>query len=149
MKSLTKKQLLVINDLFDEGGDETAIRQKHNISQALWQKWQSDKHFNDEIAGRLNSSKRQSQIILAKYIPLAAAKLVELCGSDKEETRRKACLDILALQSGSIAKTNDTDESADDEEKTPLDAETAAKILAALAENPQSCGGQFDPPAIA
>jgi len=27
-------------------------------------------------------------------------------------------------------------------------AETAAKILAALAENHQGCGGQFDPPAI-
>jgi hypothetical protein len=47
--SLTKKQLEVIDDLFDTGGDETAVLQKHNISHKLWQKWLSCKDFSDGI----------------------------------------------------------------------------------------------------
>ena len=57
--SLTKKQLEIIDDLFESGGDETAVLQKHNIPRKLWAKWLADKDFADEIADRLESAKRQ------------------------------------------------------------------------------------------
>ncbi len=129
--ALTKKQIKVIDDLFESGGDETAVLQKHKISHKLWHKWLSAKDFSDEIAGRLESSKRQSQILLAKYIPLAAAKLVQLCDSESQETARKAALDILALQTG-IKQTVPTDSSV--EPARVLDPATASKLLKVLAE---------------
>ena len=138
--SLKAKQLQAIDDLFESGGDEAAVLTKHNISRKDWQKWQSDKDFNNAITARLESAKQQSRIILAKYLPIAAAKLVHLCGSDKEETARRACLDILELHKAT-ANTANADESAEDchsrEGGNPetLDPATASKLLAALADD--------------
>jgi hypothetical protein len=77
---------------------------------------------------------RQSQIIAAQYLPVVMAKLVQLCGSEKEETSRKACLEILALQPVGKDSEEQSADVSDEEEKTMLDDETAAKILAAIAE---------------
>jgi hypothetical protein len=133
--SLTKKQLQAIDDLFESGGDEAAVLQKHNISREDWQKWQSDKDFNDAIAARLESAKIQSRIILAKYLPVAAAKLVQLCGSDKEETARRACLDVLGMRKAIAAEANADEDEETQENPETLDAATASKILAALADD--------------
>jgi hypothetical protein len=126
--SLTKEQLQIIDDLFESGGDESAVLQKHKIPRKLWSDWLSDKDFADEIAARTDASKRHSQIILSKYAPFAAAKLVQLCESENQETSRKAVLDILNLQAG--RKTQDLPQP----ELPSLDAQTASKLLAALAE---------------
>jgi len=129
--SLTKKQSIVLDELFESGGDETAVLKRHDISRKLWAKWLADKDFANEIAGRMDSSKRQSGIIISKYAPFAAAKLIELCGSENQETARKAALDIINLH------RNQTPNTADDAEtpKLPsLDPATASKLLAALAE---------------
>ena len=127
--AMTEKQIKVIEDLFESGGDEAGVLQKHNISHKLWQKWLSCKDFSDGIKSRFESSKRASQILLAKYIPLAAAKLVQLCDSKNQETSRKACLDILTLRPGN-AETADSDEP----ELIPtIEPGTASKILAVLA----------------
>lgn len=132
---LTAKQIEIIDDLFESGGDETAVLQKHNIPRKLWAKWLADKDFADEIAGRLEMSKRQSRIILSKYLSVAAVKLVQLCNSENQETSRKACLDIISLQTGQVPKTDDTGQSA--EPSTTLDPATASKILEVLASPQQ------------
>ncbi|MBU1260447.1 MAG: hypothetical protein KJ757_02395 [Planctomycetes bacterium] len=126
--SLTKEQLQIIDELFESGGDESTVLQKHNISFKTWQQQLADKDFADEIAARMESSKRQGQIILSKYVPFAAAKLVQLCESENQETSRKAVLDILNLQTG--LKTNEPVLP----EIPALDPATASKLLAALAE---------------
>ena len=131
---LTAKQLEIIDDLFDSGGDETATLQKHNIERKVFQDWLAEKDFADEIAGRLEASKRQSRIILSKYLSVAAVKLVQLCDSENQETSRKACLDILGLQHDQLSKA-DADQPA--ESLPPLDPATASKILAVLAEDNQ------------
>lgn len=132
-KAITKKQLDIIDEWFINGRDEAAVLQKYNIPQKIWKRWLADKSFDAAITDKLKSAQRQSQILISQYVPMAAAKLIQLCGSDKEETSRRACLDILALQAGNDQpKEADVD---DDEEKTTLDDETASKILATLAEN--------------
>jgi len=131
--ALTEKQIRVIEDLFESGGDEAGVLQKHNISHKLWQKWLADKNFSEGIKSRLESSKRASRILLAKYIPLAAAKLVQLCDSKNQETSRKACLDILALRIGSRETANS--EQPEQPEPIPsIKPATASKLLAVLAE---------------
>lgn len=130
MSILTKKQLTVIDELFETGGDESAVRQKHKIPQKLWSKWRADKDFTDEIASRMDAAKRHSQIILSKYVPFAAAKLVQLCESENQETSRKAVLDILNLQNASpVALAPGSVESL-----PSLDPHLASKLLAALAQ---------------
>ena len=76
--------------------------------------------------------KRQSQYIIGKYAPIAAAKLVQLTESEKDETSRKACLDVIMLQSNSKSIESDETESAEQTEQ--LSGEQASRILAALAE---------------
>ena len=73
---------------------------------------------------------------MAKYSCLAAAKLVELTTSGKEETARKACLDIIAPPTLTAKKTRTPAEQQGTADKqTPqLSPQTASKLLAALAE---------------
>lgn len=132
MNKLTKRQLNFIDELFTSGGDETAAGKRCNLSPVLYHKWLSTKAFADEIARRSDLAKQASKILLSQYLTVAAAKLVALTGSDKEETARKACLDILSLNS---------DEAAVDEETTAesplpkISPQTASKLLKVLAED--------------
>jgi hypothetical protein len=139
--AIRQKQLDVIDEWFKNGGDEIAARKKYNVTPHIWKKWLADKSFNEAVKDRAEAVQRQSQILITQYKLLATAKLIELCDSDKEETSRKACLDILALQADSAgapqAKGNGRSEGTDkddDDGKTMIDGETAAKLLAVLAE---------------
>ena len=93
---------------------------------------------------RIAGAYRQSELILARYAPLAAAKLVELTESDNQETRRKACLDIISLQD---KKQNEQDKkrpskieqnASETTDQPDLSPETASRLLAALAEETPS-----------
>ena len=133
---LTKKQFDIIDEWFENGGDETAVRKKYNISNNIWRKWLADKSFRAAVDDKIKAVQRQSQIIAAQYLPVVMAKLVQLCGSEKEEISRKACLEILALQADDRdARPSVSTDAGDEEEKTMLDEETASKILAVLAES--------------
>lgn len=127
--ALTKKQLKIIDELFENGGDETEILIKYGASHKQWLRWLNNKDFSDEITGRIALARRRGRIFLAKYIPLAAAKLVQLCGSENQETSRRACLDILALETG----LKQIIENHSEPEPT-IDPTTASKLLAVLAE---------------
>ena len=129
--ALTKKQLDIIDEWFENGGNETAVLRKYKITHKKWEKWLADKTFNAAVADKAKAIQLQSQILIAQYVPMAAAKLIQLCGSEKGETSRKACLDILAMQMDVNKQSGDT---SDDKETTMLDEETASKILAAIAE---------------
>jgi hypothetical protein len=65
--------------------------------QVLTKNWLKCKSFTDELDFLKGAAKRQSDLILAKYISVATAKLIGLTGSEKEETARKACLDIISI----------------------------------------------------
>lgn len=138
-KQLSKKQFAVINDLFDGGLDEQAVLEKHKLSRGIYNKWQMDKFFEAEFSKRIAAAHRQGELIIAKYAPLAAAKLVQLTESDKEETARKACLDIISLPmlAGKEAgrPVNTGNEDAESKPQNSISPEVAGKLLAVLAEN--------------
>jgi len=138
-KGLTKRQLAVIDDLFAGELDEQAVLDKHKISRNLYNKWLADEHFAEQFNERIARAYRQSEFIIARYAPLAAAKLVALTESDKEETARKACLDIISMHT--IRDTPDDGRMTMAGRRTTSDeltVEAASRILAALAED----GGQ-------
>jgi hypothetical protein len=134
MDRLSKKQLAVIEDLFAGELDEAAVLQRHKVSQRLYNKWLADEGFAAAFAERIGRAYRQSQLIIARYAPLAAAKLVQLTASDNAETARKACLDIISMPTAyprlGVAGTA-TDPAGAHGELSP---EAASRLLAALAE---------------
>ena len=132
MNKLTKRQLNFIDELFKSGGDEAAVCLSNNISAAVYRRWLNQKAFTDELVFRGESAKRASRILLTQYLTVAAAKLVALTGSDKEETARRACLDILSLNNDEVA----ADEEMPAEAALPkISPQTASKLLKVLAED--------------
>jgi preprotein translocase subunit Sec63 len=136
---LNKKQLAVMEDLFSGELDERAVLEKHRISGNVYRRWLADGLFASEFDHRITSAHRQSAAIIAKYAPLAAAKLVQLTESDKEETARKACLDIIslpALLDKKMAQPSET-QTAESQQQQQITERTAGRLLAALAREEQ------------
>jgi hypothetical protein len=122
----------VIEDLFTSELDEEAVLQKHKVSQALYNRWLADDHFVEQVERRIAQAYHFGRITLARCAPVAAGKMVTLTHSKNEETARKACLDIISLDtplSGGPGPT--TDDGKPDNSVLP--PEVASRILAALA----------------
>jgi hypothetical protein len=135
MKRLSKRQLAVIDDLFAGELDEQTILGKYNLSKTLYNRWLADDCFIEQFNERAYRAYRRSQLIIARYAPLAAAKLVQLTDCEKAETARKACLDILSLptfagRNAAISTGNAVSNVPDGAQLSP---ETASRLLAALA----------------
>jgi len=135
-KQLSKRQLAVIDDMFAGELDEQAVLDKHKISRNTYNRWQADELFVDEFNRRIASAHRQSVALIARYAPLAAAKLVQLTESKNQETARKACLDIISPPAFAAKKTQASTEpqSSPDKQAEQISDATANRLLMALAE---------------
>ena len=132
---LSQRQLAVIEDLFAGELDEQAVLEKHRVNPRLYKKWQADDAFIEQFERHIAVAYRQSAAMIARYAPVAAAKLVQLTQCDKEETARKACLDIISMQTPLSATPRPKAADPDVPEQSPTLSERAAsKILALLAE---------------
>ena len=136
-KQLDKRQQRVIDDLFSSGLDEAGVLAKHGVSRHVFRKWVTEKVFVDEIRFRTEYAQQQSRLIIARYAPLAAAKLVQLTESEKEETARRACLDIISLPYATKADKGASPEELEGGDESSLSPEAASRLLAALAEEGQ------------
>ncbi len=125
-----------MEDLFGGELDEQGVLDKHKVSRNVYNKWLADGAFVDEFDRRVASVRRQSEFIIARYAPLAAAKLVQLTESKSHETARKACLDIISLPQAAAKRGQGPSETelAGEQESQQLSDETASKLLAVLAE---------------
>ena len=139
IKKLSKRQLAVIDDIFDGELDEQSVLAKHKVSRSTYDRWLADDSFAEQFERRMASAHRQSELIIAKYAPLAAAKLVQLTESAKEETARKACLDIISFPkiAAKEAERPDKTKKDSDTQTEQLSEATASRLLAALAEAEQ------------
>jgi transposase-like protein len=144
---LSRRQQQVITDLFESDLDEARVLARHGVSANLFRRWLAQPQFRRQLAGRIESARRQSEIIIARFAPVAAARLVELAASGKDETARRACLDIISLPSAgsqtgftpdksSLAQPDKTGPDTPDAPggTAKLSPETASRLLAALAE---------------
>ena len=140
MKKPSRRQLAVIDDLFDGKMDEAEILEKHNLRISVFRKWLASDSFIAELDQRAAATRRQSEMIIARFAPAAAAELVALTECEKAETRRKACLDIITAASGNsgsaIAAESSQTASDTDRPDIPinLSPQLAGKILAVMAE---------------
>jgi len=141
-KTLTRKQLAVIDDLFDAELNEQRIFEKHKINRRTYDKWLKDEDFIREFDRRLESAKRQNDLLIARYATGAVVKLIELTNSESQETARKACLDIIGLLRPA-EKQKSPDVSPEDTimENVELPPELAGKLLAVIAGNDEKKAG--------
>jgi hypothetical protein len=139
---LTARQLTVLDDLFNSDLDEQGVLDKHKVRRSTYERWLADELFAERVKQYVNGLKRRGELLMAKYSCLAAAKLVELTTSEKAETARKACLDIIS-QPKIATEKNDGREMRDEGRESGVEnrqsniafsPETASRILAALAE---------------
>jgi hypothetical protein len=135
-KRLSKRQLAVIDDLFAGELDEQAVLDKYRVNRNVYNKWLTDEVFQAEFARRISGAHLAGEALIARYCLVAAAKLVQLTDSENQETARKACLDIISLPNVSAKRTEQTgnEQKNDEKQHEQLSAETASRILAALAD---------------
>ena len=137
-RRLTTKQLGVLNDLFFAGFDEEAALEKHGIRRRTYDRWFFDEFFWGEFCRRIERLVYQSRLIVARYSAHAAAKLVELTESAKEETARKACVDIIKLLPHRPRKGPQAEEKGESQVPDQLSEDAAGRLLAVLAEEKKS-----------
>jgi len=135
-KYLSQRQLTVLDDLFNSELDEQAVLDKHKVRRSTYDRWLADKIFAERFKQYVNGLKRQSELLMAQYSQLAVTKLVELTASDKAETARKACLDIISVPKIANSRDEQTDKvpKESSQQVEQLSDATASKLLAALAE---------------
>lgn len=138
-KPLSAKQLAVMEDLFVGRLEEPEIRENHNISRKLYEKWLADENFNSRLDQRKAWEYRRCEFMLAHYARVAVSNLVRLTDGKTPEAARKACIDIITMRANLLAGTTATpgDNLTPPPESPNLQPETAGKILAVLAEENQ------------
>ncbi len=133
MQDVTSRQTHNVRTVVQS--NESDILQKHNIRKTTFNRWLGDENFKAELACRIDWLNLKSQALIARYASVAAMRLVALTESEKEETARKACLDIISLPK-TFTKKNETVSNNNDItiNDTTLSPETASVLLEALAK---------------
>ena len=129
---LGKKQRAVIEDMFKNGLSEHEVLEKYKIHPCRYRDWLENGMFKKEIDARIDAAIRQSKLVMARWLPLAAERLAQLTISEKDETARKACLDVISLHTPETEQK--TVEEVKPKELPSLPPEVASKLLAALVE---------------
>ncbi len=133
-KRLTRRQLAAIEDLFAGEMTEREVLEKHNISAPLYDRWLNDEAFRECFERRVARAYREARLVLARHAPKAAKTLIDLTKCQKEETARRACLDIVAPPTApGVSGTPHKDTGPDPIAELP--PETATRLLAALADS--------------
>ena len=132
---LGKRQRAVITDMFENGLTKSQALEKNKVPKWLFRKWQANDFFIEQSRERVREATQQSNIVVARIFPQAAKRLAELIISEKDETARKACLDLVTLRKADIEQDAIRQEKeAQNPNKYNLTEEKAAKIWAVLAE---------------
>ncbi len=141
-KCLNPRQLAVIEDLFAGESDEIAVLKQHNVSRTLYNQWLADPAFTEQFDLLVAGAYRRSAFQIARNAKEAADELLKLARSDKGETARKACLDIINMHPSirlADSSAASTGKQTSPSEPSKLSPETAGKLLAVLAEeNPMN-----------
>ena len=136
-KSLTRRQLGVLDELFAGEGNDQDILKKYKVGQKLFSKWLTEPAFIEQFEKHIGAARRRSALHLARGALKAAARLVELSEKGEGETTRKACLDIISGCDSSPAADGGRETRHDAPEPGGnLAPELASRLLAALAEPP-------------
>jgi hypothetical protein len=129
----------VLEALFSSEQDEQDVLDKYKVSRKLFNRWMSEDNFAEQLNQYSAGAYRRSALHLARFAPRAADRLVRLTESEKGETARKACLDIISMGAPGngpvpVLATPPT-------EHPQLPSETASELLAVLAQKKRAADG--------
>jgi hypothetical protein len=133
-KYLTGNQRGVLADLFSGKFTVQEVLDKRKVTRRTYYKWHAQPFFAAEFKRLLELSRNEYQLVFAHYAPDIAMKLVSLTAADKDETARKACMDVIANHERKVKHKNENESNAIEEPLIDLSPEVAGKMLALLAE---------------
>ncbi len=96
-QKLSKRQINVLDCLFTGELTLNEILKSCRVSQITYYDWLSDPFFMSAFDKRVDSGRAVLTSTLSAYSQAALLALVNLTRSEKTETARKACLDIVKL----------------------------------------------------
>ena len=134
-KQLSKRQLAVAEDLFTGELDEQKVLDKYKVSRKLYNRWLAEPPFAEHLERCIAAVHLRSAVLVARNAAKAANTLFELTTSDKGETARKACLDIILMNTPARSADDSATAGGVPTDRPPLSDETATRLLAALAED--------------
>jgi len=137
-KNLSSRQINVLDGMFTGDLELNEVLKKCRVSQITYYDWLSDSLFMAAFDKRIDSARAILTSTLAAYSQAALLSLVNLTRSEKTETARKACLDIVKL----VQDEKDEQTTKDDTPAMPalsnqgrtLTQSESSAILRALAE---------------
>jgi len=136
---LSKKQKAVLEDLFAGQMVLEEVLAKWKVSRRTYYKWHSQEVFTAEFNRLLNLAQREPEFVFARYASNVAERLVGLTASEKEETARKACMDVIT-HPDRIAKIKiKNKDNPVEEPPRELPPELASRLLTALTEEKDDC----------
>jgi hypothetical protein len=131
MATVNKKQKNFLNDILEKRLPVERAMELSDIRGEVLCRWFSTPAFIGELARRIEIITKRADMVISQNRLTAAEKLVKLTSCDKEETARKACLDILELTAANKTQLSEDNGQA-------ISGETAAKLLEILANEKQT-----------
>ncbi len=139
-KKLNKRQLAVLDDLFAGKLEEQAVLEKHHVSRSLFERWLADERLAEQFEQRIARAQRQSRVILARYAPTGRRQADGIDGLEEPGDRPQS-LPRHPLAARRVRRTSRRPTSPptlhQHRQSQALSAETASRLLAALAKGQQ------------
>ena len=131
---LNKKQKLVAEALYKGECREEEIAEKYGVPVSRLHLWLEQDDFKAELGRLCQASLRETRFTIARYGPIAALRLAELLGSEKEDTARRAALDMIDRSLKTHEGDSSDGEGATDSEESQLTDDQVRQMLLKLAE---------------
>ena len=92
---LTRKQREVAAAVYEGRLSENELAERFGITVKQLRKLSQGQEFKQELARLCEAAERETRLIINRYGPIAAAKLVTLLDSEKDDTARRTALDMI------------------------------------------------------
>lgn len=134
-KATSKPTALRAVDEILKGEDEAKVLERYEIEPETFDKLLNSPKFILQVSNRIGLSIIRSKLLIAQYAQVATAKLISMTNCEKEETARKACLDVITLATKQSDATIQKEEVSEivNSANQPITDEQASKMLAVLA----------------
>ena len=134
-KNRKRRQLQrqVMLEMAEQGLSEREAEARHRLSSGTIAKWFGNEEFRREMRCVIEAANWIARVLIARGATEAAKRLVALTECQKEETRRKACVDIIGMLPEEARRQGAAGEASQVPEW--FDEQTASRLLAALAED--------------
>jgi predicted DNA-binding protein YlxM (UPF0122 family) len=140
MKSehLTKKQKAVLDDLFSGTFTTQEVFEKWKVSRRTYYGWHNQECFSVEFNRLMILAQNVPDLVFARYASNVAERLVGLTVCEKEETARKACMDVITHPDLKAKLRSKIKIEPKEEPHPEISEELATKILTVLADHEES-----------